>query len=323
MEASGRNALYNKATGLLDTKTAAHNDGDKSAINKPMQKNRFMFTQLDPVLKEITITYPQILMENAHPYTMTTLIQAHNISFTSDSRTILNNVSMQLSSEEILTIIGPNGAGKTTLLRILIGLMKPSAGKVEYSHPLVFGYMPQNLQLNSAMPLPVSTFLNCHKNQSGHLQQILQELTIEHLLHYSMHQLSGGEKQRVLLARAMLRQPDVLVLDEPAQGVDISGQQRFYALIDKVREAHHCAVLMVSHDLHWVMAQTDRVICLNQHICCHGHPDDVSNDQAYLNLFGNSVPANLAPYTHHHNHHHDLHGSVIVGEHSENCQHDH
>jgi zinc transport system ATP-binding protein len=254
---------------------------------------------------------------------MTILIQADNVSFISESRVILDRVSMQLHAGEILTVIGPNGAGKTTLLRILIGLMQPTTGKIHYPNKIRFGYMPQKLHLNTALPLPVSTFLNARKVDAQDLQNTLNELNIAHLYNNSMHQLSGGEKQRVLLARAMLRNPDVLVLDEPAQGVDISGQQRFYELIDKVRERHHCAVLMVSHDLHLVMAKTDRVICLNQHICCHGHPDDISNDQAYLSLFTDNVTPALAPYTHHHNHHHDLHGAVIVGEHDESCQHDH
>ena len=254
---------------------------------------------------------------------MTVLINADNIGFQSGDNVILSHVSVKLHESEILTIIGPNGAGKTTLLRILTGLLSPSSGNISYAKKLTFGYMPQNLDLNTALPLPVHIFLHTDKHDPAVLQQTLEELNISHLINQSMHRLSGGEKQRVMLARAMLRRPDVLVLDEPAQGVDIAGQHRFYDLIDQVRQHHHCAVLMVSHDLHLVMAKTDHVICLNRHVCCQGHPENVSSDQAYLSLFGKDTPPSLAIYTHHHNHHHDLHGEVIDGEHREGCEHDH
>lgn len=253
---------------------------------------------------------------------MTTLIQAQNVSLKIDQKTILDNVSVDLHANEILTIIGPNGAGKTSLVRVLIGLMQPNSGTVTYPKPLTFGYMPQKLQLNPTMPLPVSSFLKVKGSSEALLQQTLQELSIEKLYHSSMHSLSGGERQRVLLARAMLRKPDILVLDEPAQGVDISGQNRLYSLIDEVRQRHHCSVLMISHDLHLVMAKTDRVICLNQHVCCHGHPDAVSTDEAFLSLFGDNSKTSLAHYTHHHDHHHDLHGDVVEGQHHKGCNHD-
>lgn len=253
---------------------------------------------------------------------MTALIEARNLCLEIDSRLILNQVSVSLEANEILTIIGPNGAGKTSLIRILIGLTQPTSGTVIYPRPITFGYMPQKLHLNTAMPLPVSTFLKVSGVDADTLQQTLEELNIQHLYNQSMHRLSGGERQRVLLARAMLRQPDVLVLDEPAQGVDVGGQSRLYELIDIARKRHHCAVLMVSHDLHLVMAKTDRVICLNQHVCCQGHPDAVSTDQAYLSLFGASRSPALAHYTHHHDHQHNLHGDV-VGSQNKGCSHDH
>lgn len=253
---------------------------------------------------------------------MAALITADNLSFHSHGRVILDKVSMQLHDNEILTIIGPNGAGKTTLLRILIGLMKPESGSVSRDKKLRIGYMPQKLMLNTSMPLPVKSFLKMHEPDSELLADTIVELGIERLYNQSMHQLSGGEHQRVLLARAILRKPDALVLDEPAQGVDIAGQNRLYELIDNVRKRHNCAVLMVSHDLHLVMANSDRVICLNQHICCHGHPDKVSSDRAYLSLFGELPAPAVAPYVHHHDHHHDLHGEVIEGEHGKECDHD-
>lgn len=253
---------------------------------------------------------------------MQDLIRTDNLCFHAHDKIILDNISMHVASNEIVTIIGPNGAGKTSLLRLLIGLEKPTSGTVERKKNLRIGYMPQKLELNPYMPLTVSAFLRMG-HQKKALSGLLQELNINSILHSSMHDLSGGERQRVLLARAMVRNPDLLVLDEPAQGVDINGQNRLYQLIQTIQKQQHCAVLMVSHDLHLVMAQTDRVICLNQHICCHGHPDNISQDDAYLNLFGKQRLDALAPYTHHHDHHHDLHGDVVKGKHHSGCDHDH
>lgn len=253
---------------------------------------------------------------------MTALITAEHLRFVADSKVILDDVSVALHQDEILTIIGPNGAGKTSLLRILIGLEKPSSGRIHRKKGLCFGYMPQSLQLNPTMPLTVARFLAVTQDQQF-LQAILADLNITQLYQQSMHRLSGGERQRVLLARAILRQPDVLVLDEPAQGVDVVGQSRLYELIERVRKRHHCAVLMVSHDLHLVMAKTDRVICLNQHVCCEGHPDTVVSHQAYLALLGDEEAPAVATYVHHHDHHHNLQGDVVEGHtHHEGCQHD-
>lgn len=260
---------------------------------------------------------------------MTILIEAKDMSYYIDDKLILSNINMCLSRNEVLTIVGPNGAGKSTLLRLLIKLEQPSTGEIIHSKNLSFGYMPQSLQLNELMPLTVSIFLQLGRKKvkqqlSASAQStLLKELNIHNLLQSSMHKLSGGERQRVMLARAVLQAPDVLVLDEPAQGVDINGQNRLYELISRVRDVHPCAVLMVSHDLHLVMAKTDRVICLNKHICCQGHPDTVSTDEQFTSLFDEHQLAAMRHYTHSHDHHHDLHGSVIQGEHSENCNHDH
>lgn len=254
---------------------------------------------------------------------MNVLISADKIGFRTTDKTILHDVSMQLHRNEILSIIGPNGAGKTSLLRILLGLNKPSEGTLKYHQPIRFGYMPQKFQINPLMPLSVEAFLRITKNSSPHLSEIFDTLNISHLFKSSMHDLSGGERQRVLLARALSHNPDVLALDEPAQGVDISGQSKLYELIEKIQKIQQCAVVMVSHDLHLVMAKTDTVICLNQHICCQGSPDSISGQQAFLDLFGETGSTAIAAYTHHHDHQHDLHGNIVKSDDEhKGCSHD-
>ncbi|NRA41941.1 MAG: metal ABC transporter ATP-binding protein [Pseudomonadales bacterium] len=259
---------------------------------------------------------------------MPNILEAQSLHFRIGHKVILENISLTLATDEILTIVGPNGAGKSSLLRLLIGLEKPTQGKIIHHKALHFGYMPQRLQLNTLMPLSAGDFIHLGHSKNTRIsttvqQQLFMQLNIQNVLKHSMHELSGGERQRVLLARALMQAPDILVLDEPAQGVDISGQNRLYELINDVRRIHPCAVLMVSHDLHHVMATTDRVICLNQHICCQGHPDSVTSSDEFSALFGDAQMAALRHYTHHHDHHHDLHGDVIAGSHHDGCQHDH
>ena len=239
------------------------------------------------------------------------LIKAIDVSVYSQGRTLLKNINLTINRQEIVTIIGPNGAGKTTLLKVLLGLTRPSHGDITRTPDASIGYMPQRLHLNTQLPLTVMKFLLLAVNDRNEINKTLDRLAIAHLKSTSMHSLSGGEQQLVLLARALLRQPQLLVLDEPAQGVDISGQSLLYQLIGNISDELHCSVLMVSHDLHLVMASTDRVICLNQHICCHGHPEKVSSDPAYLKLFGGATPANVAFYTHLHDHRHDINGDIV------------
>lgn len=244
------------------------------------------------------------------------LVQLSQISVSFDGRHILQDVHLTVRKQEIVTLIGPNGAGKTTLVRIVLGLLKPQAGSVEIASGLNVGYMPQKLQLDSTLPLTVKRFLAMgQRNTEAELERLIDEALTEtavaHLVRQQMHKLSGGELQRVLLARALLRKPSLLILDEPAQGVDVSGQAELYQLIQNVRDRHNCGVLMVSHDLHLVMSATDEVVCLNHHVCCHGKPEQVSNDPSYLSLFGAATAENIAVYTHHHNHHHDIEGKVI------------
>ena len=249
------------------------------------------------------------------------LLVADRVGYKVRAKTILMDVSLQLQAKEIITLIGPNGAGKTSLIRILLGLSQASSGKVDCKKNLRIGYVPQRIQIPDVMPLRVYDFLNITgKHDVAQCQQILKEVNCELLLYSPMQSISGGEMQRVLLARALLKKPELLVLDEPASGMDIIGQQALYETIKNIRDKHNCGILMVSHDLHLVMAATDRVICLNTHICCTGHPDDVSEHPEYLKLFGDAIDG-LALYSHHHDHEHDIHGNIVVSEHCNSCEH--
>ena len=244
-----------------------------------------------------------------------TLVDAQGISLQIDQRQILHNISFQIAERQIVTLIGPNGAGKTSLLRIVLGLTEPTEGEVTLRKRLRIGYMPQRLHVDQSMPVSVERFLKLAVNaKPGKIDQALSEVGASELRHSQLFSLSGGELQRVLLARALIGGPELLVLDEPAQGVDVNGQAELYRLISDIREHHDCGILLVSHDLHLVMSATDEVICLNQHVCCHGHPEQVSNDPAYLELFGKKDAETLAVYTHHHNHSHGLAGEIVDSE---------
>lgn len=250
---------------------------------------------------------------------MDTLLSLHDVSLRRDGRSVLDKVSLSLRAGEILTLIGPNGAGKTCLVRIALGLLVPDSGRRDVRPGLRIGYLPQKLGLNEALPLEVGRFLRLSQPGLGKadLERALAETGALSVLNTPVTRLSGGELQRVLLARALLREPALLVLDEPAQGVDITGQEELYGLIAKVRDERSCGVLMVSHDLHLVMAATDHVLCLNRHVCCEGHPESVGAHPEYLRLFGAQGVKGLAVYSHHHDHHHAPHGGVCRqhGEH--------
>lgn len=244
------------------------------------------------------------------------LIQLHQIDLNFKQRQILNQVSFSVNRGEILTIIGPNGAGKSCLLKIILGLYSATKGHCTYAPGLKIGYMPQKLSLDSSLPLTVKRFLTLAvSSKQRSPESALAKVGAHLLLNAPVQSLSGGEFQRVLLARALLRQPDLLVLDEPAQGVDLQGQQSLYRLLSQMRNEEGFAILMVSHDLHFVMAQTDRVLCLNQHVCCSGSAESVAQHPEYLSLFNTNniegIAEDIGIYTHHHDHHHDLHGHVI------------
>lgn len=251
------------------------------------------------------------------------LIQLSDVGVRFSGQNILDQVNLTLTRGEIVTLIGPNGAGKTTLVRTVLGLLKPDTGSVWRQPRLTIGYMPQKLHVDATLPLSVLRFLRLVPGvDRTSAASALAEVGADHLLDSPLQTISGGELQRVLLARALLRKPELLVLDEPVQGVDVSGQAELYRLITQLRNRYGCSVLMVSHDLHLVMSTTDQVVCLNHHICCSGHPEQVSGDPAFVELFGQDARS-LAIYHHHHDHAHELHGGVVMKPHvhGEHCKH--
>ena len=244
--------------------------------------------------------------------TDTPLVQVTGLEVRLGQMHALSHVDLTVHAGEIVTLIGPNGAGKTTLVRAILGLVEPSAGAIHRQTGLTIGYVPQKFSIDPILPLTVRRFLRlARKVPKRRLGGVLEEVGAADLLARDIHDLSGGQFQRVLLARALLRAPDLLVLDEPVQGIDFPGQVALYELIGRLREGRGLGVLMVSHDLHIVMAATDRVVCLNQHVCCSGAPEAVSRNPEYIALFGAAAARGVAVYTHEHDHAHDLEGHVV------------
>ena len=248
---------------------------------------------------------------------MTQLMALNNISVKINQQKILYDVSLTINLSQIITILGPNGAGKSTLVKVILGLISPTTGTIERASDLTIGYVPQSINLNPTLPITVKRFMQLNKQLS--YDDIIQTLSLvkaQYLIDRSMHQLSGGELQRVLLAQALAKRPKLLILDEPTQGVDVNGQVLLYDLIMDAKTKFSCGVVMVSHDLHLVMAKTDEVICLNHHICCSGTPASVSNDPEFVSLFGPHGASQIALYKHHHNNdccqHHNDHNRKII-----------
>lgn len=234
------------------------------------------------------------------------LIRADHLCVQFGAGEVLHDVTLSVRPAEIVTILGPNGSGKSTLLRALLGIISPSHGRVSRAPGLRIGYVPQRLAIDRAMPMTVRRFLSLPARvPDREAAEALGRVGLETLGAAQMASLSGGQFQRVLLARALLPRPQLLILDEPTQGLDQPGEAAFYRLIDEVRAETGAAVLMVSHDLHVVMAASDRVICLNGHICCEGTPRVVSNAPEYRALFGLGTQGALALYQHAHDHSHD------------------
>ncbi len=233
------------------------------------------------------------------------LLQVNDISVVFQQRHVLEKVDLQIESGEVVTIIGPNGAGKTTLVRVALGLLSSTSGSVRRDPGLRVGYLPQRFEVEQTLPMNVARFLRLTGvRDNERIQRTLEEVGAARLFKAAMQGLSGGELQRILLARALLRDPELLVLDEPAQGVDLHGQVEFFSLLEKLRTERGCSVLMVSHDLHLVMAATDRVVCLNNHVCCKGTPEAVTRNPAFIELFGEEAAEALAIYAHDREHKH-------------------
>ena len=239
------------------------------------------------------------------------LVLATGIHVALGGREVLAGVEVAVADGEIVTLIGPNGAGKTTALRVILGLQEVDRGRVTLRPGITIGYMPQSLSLDPALPMTVGRFLALTDSCSPRRRRALDEAGVGGALDTPLSDVSGGELRRVLLARALLRDPDLLVLDEPAQGVDVGGQADLYRLIGRLRESRGCGVLLVSHDLTMVMAETDHVICLNRHVCCAGRPETVARDPSYAALFGDRAAPALAVYQHRHDHSHHADGSVV------------
>jgi len=250
------------------------------------------------------------------------LLACRGLGVRRDGRWLIRDVDLEVGRGEIVSIVGPNGGGKTTLIKTLLGIERASAGQVTRAPGLHLGYVPQRLAVDRTMPLSVRRLMRLVRRASdADITAALEETSVPHLLDRSVQSLSGGEFQRVLIARALLGHPDILVLDEPVQSVDFSGQVDLYRLIASLRDERGCGVLMVSHDLHVVMRATDRVLCLAGHVCCTGEPGDVSRSAEYTRLFGPVAAETLAIYAHKHDHVHAPSGK-IVGVH-DGCDHDH
>ena len=228
-----------------------------------------------------------------------------NISLNLNGQKILSDINLELQKGQITTLIGPNGGGKTSIARILLGILKPTCGKIIKNPALKAGYMPQKIEIDRTIPLSAKDFIRLSKHKiifGENLKNLASRLNVEKILDHQIHDLSGGQMQKISFLRALANSPDLLVLDEPTQCLDIAAIQDFYRIIDEVRKTSNCAILLISHDLHTVMQKTDLVFCVNHHICCHGSPESVHQHPEYLSLFGQTSA--LAIYQHHHDHRH-------------------
>lgn len=235
------------------------------------------------------------------------ILKITNLSVNIEEKLILDKISFSVPEGNIITVVGPNGGGKSTLARCILKLIKPSSGEIWVKDGIKIGYMPQKLSLNKNLPINVITFLKLsikNKTNSEILLQTIHEIGIQHILLTPLQKISGGEMQKVLLAKALLGKPNLLILDEPSQGIDINGQLELYKLIDKLCKEKNMSMLIISHDLFMVMKSTNHVICLNQHICCEGTAAFVNQQENFQKLFGRDALNTFSIYEHHHDHSH-------------------
>ena len=238
------------------------------------------------------------------------LLKVEDAGFFKDNKWLVKGVSLNLKQGEIVTLIGPNGSGKSTTAKIALGIYKEIEGKVKRFTNKV-GYVPQKISIDWTLPIRVIDFMSLTEDPTDEQISVALNLTgVEHLRNKNLGNLSGGEFQRVLIARAIAKQPELLVLDEPVQGVDFKGEIALYELIKKISEELNCGILLISHDLHVVMSATDFVVCLNGHVCCSGTPQVVAKNNEYQELFGDRASSILSLYEHKHDHTHSQDGTI-------------
>lgn len=236
------------------------------------------------------------------------LAKMESVGVLRNKRWLIRNFDLTIRRGEIISIIGPNGAGKTTSAKVLTGLVQPDTGTVKVKSGTRFGYVPQRVFLNSALPMTVSRMMKLTEDcSSDEIAAALSEFDILRLANASVRNLSGGELQRVLFSRAILKKPDLLICDEPSQGLDTNGEAKLIEDIVKIRDRINCGIIWISHRLHIVMAKTDKVICVNGHICCTGTPEQIIKNDFFLNIFGHEVAQSVSLYRHKHDHDHNHH----------------
>ena len=236
------------------------------------------------------------------------LIDISKLEVKYGSKKVLQNINLSLNSNEIVTIVGPNGSGKTTLFKAIIGSVPLSKGKISIKPNLRIGYVPQQLKVDQTLPITVERFLKLATRNNNDIEKMIAFFGSENIFREQINSLSGGQMQRVLLARALVNKPEILLLDEATRGLDQPGIEAFYRKIENISKETNCAVLMISHDLHVVMRASDRVICVNGHICCQGTPENVATSPEYQTLFGSNIDGSFALYRHKHDHNHDVMG---------------